>query len=239
MAHRILFFLLLIANMVPYLNAKSQQHSLSPVLSGRYCPDKIYYGIESVMKLTSYNRNEDLRYMSMISDSVSISKISDSLYTLIPLYEQACSYIYLINTQDNRRVDSFVVRSDTYPFMFSITHRRIADDIFTNAMIFEEMKTLYVRSRTPDCFDYTTICHLIAYDVTLERGDSIVLSTRLKGNEQISNSFKTALKENAKAGDVLFAKNIILEYTNKKCLRIANWGLYTVSAKRGVKIKSN
>jgi hypothetical protein len=202
-----------------------QQFAIAPASMVYTCPNFLYYGVENPMKLLVKGQsNRNFNKIKLVSDSIVINKINDSLYTLKPLYERVYCKIYFVDTSTGKNIDSIKKYCDYDPFTFAITHINVAHEYYSQREVINEMKGLYMESKSKDCFDYTKDYFLVSYDLVLQRGETTILAVKLKGNQLIPSEFKNKLIETAKTGDGLFAKNIILE-KNGQILQIPEYGL--------------
>jgi hypothetical protein len=190
--------------------AKGQIFTLKHFNENKYCsPDELYYKIQNKAVLKNAEKGKyEFRNINLISDSIIIKRINDSIFTLRPLYENVNCKIYFIDKLTNQKVDSIKKHCGYDPFIFEVSSSYVHDVSYEYA--YKSIKKVYLLSRSSECYDYAKNYSILSYDLVMYRNDSTLLKINLKDNQFIPLSFKKKMKSLEKTGDLLYAENIIL-----------------------------
>jgi hypothetical protein len=207
--------------------SRAQNFFLEPDLRKKYCPGIPYAHMDCTMKLKSRNTLKfDIRQVDLVADSIIVRKINDSIYIVHPIYDNSEVIIDVVDKNSYLIIDSFPLRSNGLPFTFSITQLDLRNIAHSYKDIFLQMKSLYYRSKSPNCIDYTKKWKIYSYELVLKRENSSIIEIKLQGSKLIPDSFKKRLIETIHEGDLLIAQNILLKNSSGEYIRVDNYGLY-------------
>ena len=215
----ILFFI----GLVP-VKLTGQHYYLAPAFSSKYCNSALYYGVNNKMCVKREGESNKIKNVELRSDSIAIEKINDTTYNLRPLYSRVNCRLTISKSTTMEIVGLLTVFCESDPFLFSISSRHLEHKSFPNEQIFDELRTLYMRSKNEVCDNYAKKYKIMTYELALFRKEELIMSEIYDGNSIINTSFKNKLKASAKTGDVLYARDISLKGEGQ-VIKIDNYAL--------------
>lgn len=190
------------------LNAMSQKFSIHSITNS-LCPSdyKAYGNFLIRLEKLGGNRN-DVSVFNLISDSIYISKLTDSTYLLCPMYENVLCKIFIIDNRQFNVVDSISLKIGHSAFSLKITLLNVVHGTYTFQEILSKTERLFFYASDMSCYTIKQKPILISYSLCLKRGDSIKAIINLKGDQRIPKSFKQEILKIYEQGDEFCARNI-------------------------------
>jgi hypothetical protein len=213
-----------------FCKVDAQRYYLFHSAVNKSCKDvDVYYlysSINNKVVVRTYSSIIKPHDVLLASDSAVVKMINDSLYLIRPLYPDVSINLFIVNRQNNQKVDSVKSFCVGNPFSFSINATR--RDPFFSKSIIEDMKVLFLEPIRQGCLRYTSDFTILSYELVLKRNDSAILAVMFKGKQLIGSSYKKKLKEVSKSGDGLFARNIVLKAKDGRKVKVDEYGLLKI-----------
>ena len=175
--------------------------------------DILFFGVKNRIILSD-NNNLPVGGYDLISDSVNIERINDSLFIFSPLYKNVTINVFAIDSKRKQKTASIKVTCEDSPVRFFIgpNPRLTLHDPFQSPNIFiPGIDHIRMVPRKRECYDYSAGLKVISYRLCLIRGNEEIASLKVKGKRRVKEKFKMELRNKIQTGDYIALRDISIK----------------------------